>query len=366
MWLAAPLSWVVTGLGFLTRSAILGWGTLAIYWSNLPWSWARIALALAFFGFGVWALWFGRKPRSPLAFAAVFLALLTWWMLIPPSNDRDWREEVAVLPRAVIDGDRVTINNVRNFDFRSRDDFTAHYEDREVSLSHLIGVDFFLSFWMEGPVGHTWVSFIFDNAPPVSISIETRPVKGQGFDPLASMFKQFELIYVVGDEHDLVGLRANHRDEEEFLYHVQTSPEAARRLFLIYLKRINELADNPEWYNLLSNNCTLNIVRYMNKVGREGRTRPSHFLNGLFDSYLYATGFLDTSLPFEELRERSRITDVVKSAANRSDFSNIIRLGLPGTQKGLVVERTQSLPFARDSQPAIKYPGSRQITRYSQ
>ena len=95
-------------------------------------------------------------------------------------------------------------------------------------MSHLTGVDFFLSFWMEEPVGHTWVSFVFDNAPPVSISIETRPTVGQGFDPLASMFKQFELIYVIGDERDVVGLRTNHRNEETFLYHVQASPETAR------------------------------------------------------------------------------------------------------------------------------------------
>ena len=191
-WLAQPLSWIVTGLGFLVRLGLVGWGTLAIYWSNLPWPWTRLALSLVFLVFGIWALWFGRKPHMPLAFAAAFLAVLTWWWQIPPSDDRQWREEVAVKPRVEIDGDRVLIRNVRNFDFRGRDDFTARYEDREVFLSHLVGVDFFLSFWMEGPVGHTWVSFLFDNAPPISISIETRPEEGEGFDPLASMFKQVE------------------------------------------------------------------------------------------------------------------------------------------------------------------------------
>ena len=201
-----------------------------------------------------------------------FLVVLTWWWMIPPSDDRDWREEVAVKPRVEIDGDRVLIRNVRNFDFRSRDDFTARYEDREVFLSHLTGVDFFLSFWMEGPVGHTWVSFIFDNAPPVSISIEDPAGRRQKASiRWQSMFKQFELIYVIGDEHDVVGLRTNHRNEETFLYHVQASPEAARRLFLVYLERVNELADQPEWYNLLSNNCTLNIVRYMNRAGQGGQ-----------------------------------------------------------------------------------------------
>jgi hypothetical protein len=187
-------------------------------------------------------------------------------MITVTSGHGDFRQPFEV-PRVVVDGDRVRISGFRNFDFRSRDDFTARYEEREVSLSHLTGVDFFISFWMEGPVGHTFVSFIFDNALPVSISIETRPEKGEGFDPLASMFKQFEQIYVIGDEHDLVGLRTSHRDKEVFLYHVQASPEAARRLFLVYLERIHELADQPEWYHLLSNNYTINIVRHMNLAG---------------------------------------------------------------------------------------------------
>jgi hypothetical protein len=150
-WLSKPLSWICTGIGFLFRLGLLGWGTLAIYWSNF----ARAALLPQYSSVWRWALWFGRKPGMPLAFAAVFLAVLSWWWMIPPSDDRNWREEAAVKPRVEIDGDRILIRNVRNFDFRSRDDFTAIYEDREVSLAHLIGVDF-LSFWMEGPVGHTW------------------------------------------------------------------------------------------------------------------------------------------------------------------------------------------------------------------
>ncbi len=317
-------------LGFLFRLGLVGWATLAIYWSNLPWAWGRVALALGFLAFGIWALWIARRP---LVFGIAFFAVLAWWLSIPPSDDRNWRPEVARKPSAIIDGDTVRISNFRNFEFRSREDFTPVYEEREVQLSHLVGVDFFLSFWMEGPVGHTWVSFIFDNAPPVSISIETRPEVGEGFDPLASMFRQFELIYVVGDEKDVVGLRGV-RNEETFLFHVRVGPESARKLFLIYMERINDLANHPEWYNLLSNNCTLNIVRYMNRAGREGDFRPSHLFNGLFDSYLYSTGFLDNTLSLQELRNRSRITGVIKADANKPNFSALIRQGLPRPGQG--------------------------------
>ncbi len=173
------------------------------------------------------------------------------------------------------------------------------------------------------------VIFLFENAPPVCISIETRPEVGEGFDPIASLFKQFELIYVIGDEQDLVGSRVNHRSEDVFLYHIRITPEAARRLFLIYLDRVNQLADHPEWYHLLSNSCTINIVRYANLAGRVGGFDFRHLLNGLFDGYLYFAGALDSSLPFEELRRQSRINDAVEAADGTPDFSNRIRASLP-------------------------------------
>ena len=195
-------------------------------------------------------------------------AVVIWWICIPPSHDRPWRREVAVLPRAIIDGDRVRLINFRNFVYRSEDDFDVRYEEREVSLGHLVSVDLFVSYWKIGPVAHTFVSFNFDDgSPPVCISIETRPEIGEGFDPIASMFKQFELIYVVGDERDIVRVRTDHRSEEVFLYRIRATPDAVRRLFRIYLDRINQLADHPEWYHLLSNNCTLNIIRYSRAAG---------------------------------------------------------------------------------------------------
>jgi hypothetical protein len=152
---------------------------------------------------------------------------------------------------------------------------------------------------------------------------------GEGFDPLASMFKQFELIYVVGDERDIVGLRASHRNEEVFLYRSVVSPEFARRLLMVYVERINELADRPEFYHLLSNSCTVNIVRYANAAGRIGRFDFRHPLNGLIDRYIYAAGVVESDLPFDELRRRSRITQAVQAANGTSDFSVRIRAGLP-------------------------------------
>ena len=157
----------------LFSAGLLAWGTLAVHFSNLPWPWLRTALAVVFLGFGIWTLWLARWPRRKSAFAAAFLGVLVWHLSLQPSHDRNWRPEVAVMPRVTIDGDRVTITNVRDFEFRSRNDFTVRYVTREVLLSHVAGLDFIISYWALGPVGHTFVSFLFDDAPPVSISIES-------------------------------------------------------------------------------------------------------------------------------------------------------------------------------------------------
>jgi len=333
--LSALLRWLMAGVRSLFRILVIAWTTLAIYFSNLPWPELRLALAVVFAAFAVWAFWVSRRRRMRAVAYALVIGVIGWWLTIAPSHDRNWRPEVAVMPRAFIDGDHVRLTGVRNFDYRSRNDFTVHYEERKVDLAHLTGLDFYVSYWAEGPVGHTFVSFDFDNAAPLSISIETRPEVGRGFEPIASMFKQFELIYVVGEERDIVGVRAIHRRESVYLYHLNTSFADARQLLMVYLERINELADRPEFYNLLTNSCTINIIRYANATGRKGGFDFRHLFNGLIDSYLYHSGRLDTTLPFDELRRRSLINDVAQATggAPEPEFSRRIRVGLPTIPK---------------------------------
>lgn len=328
-WLIKPFRWLLTAVVFVFKALLVAWAALAIYYSNLPWAWLRIVLSVVFFAFSIWALWVVRSRRTVLAFTILFLCVLGWWSTIRPSHHRPWRPEVAVMPHAIIDGDRVRITGVRDFDYRSQNDFTVRYQEREVSLSHLTSIDFFVSYFLAGPVAHTFLSFDFDNAPPLCISIETRPEVGEGFSPIASLFKQFELIYVVGDERDLVRVRTNYRRESVYLYRILTSRERARDLFLIYLDRINELWSRPEFYHLLSNSCTINIVRYARAVGKPGGFDIRHLLNGLIDSYIYSIGAVDTTLPFAELRRRSRINEAAQAADQAPDFSERIRAAVP-------------------------------------
>jgi hypothetical protein len=326
---SSALGWLIAGSRFVFFAVLVAWATLAIYYSNLPWTGLRLGLAGAFAAFSIWALWLSHQRRMHFVFLVMFLGVVGLWISISPSHDREWRPEVAVMPRAFIDGDRVRITGVRNFDYVNRSEFTVRWEEREVLLSHLTALDFYVSYFSEGPVGHTFLSFIFDNAPPLSISIETRPEVGEGFAPIASLFKQFELIYVVGDERDLVGVRTNHRREPVYLYRLNATADDARRLLLVYLARINELADQPEFYHLLTNSCTINIVRYANAAGRVGRFDIRHLFNGLVDSYLYHSGRVDTTLPFAELRRRSLINAAAQAADGSPDFSQRIRRSAP-------------------------------------
>ena len=325
-------------LSSVARSALRGalafgqfafalWATLAIYFSNLPWSWARLALAAAFAVFSVWALRLTRRAWARPAFVVLLLAVIAWEVSIPPSHDRIWRPEVAVLPRAFVDGDRVRITGVRDFSYRSVQDFTARYIERDVHLSHLTSMDFFISYWgpENGPVAHTFVSFNFDDAAPLAISIEARPEEGEGYAPVASLFKQFELIYVVGEERDVVGVRVTHRPEAVFLYPIHATPDDVRRLFLVYVQRINEIADHAEWYSLLRSNCTLNIIRYARAVGWPSGFNIRHYLNGWVDRYLYGRGLLGTALPFEDLRARARVEEHLQPDEDAADFSRRIR-----------------------------------------
>jgi hypothetical protein len=323
-------------LGRTLRTSVLIvlvlWGSLAIYFSNLPWPSVRLLLAISFAAFAIWSLWLVRDRGLMAMLAALFVGILIWWVAIPATHNRIWRPDVAVMPRVKVSGDRVVISGFRNFDYRTLDDFTARYETREVQLSHLTGIDFYISYWMPGPIGHTFLSFTFDNAEPVSVSIEARPESHEGYAPIASLFKQFELIYVVGDERDLVRVRTNLRGEDVYLFRVDTTPQNARRLFLVYLERINELADQAEFYHLLSNSCTVNIVRYANVAGRQGRADLRHYLNGLIDGYLYDTNRLNTSLPLDELRRRSHINAAAIQAGDDPNFHERIRAAVPAAR----------------------------------
>jgi len=316
------------------------WGVLALlYWDHAT-PLLRNALAAAYAGaalilIGAFAL---RRPRwqALAAFMALFALLLACWSAIEPSNHRDWVPENAVLAYASIDGDRVTLHNIRNFDYRSETDFTPAYYDHTFDLRQLDAVDLFASYWMGPTIAHVFLSFGFADGNHVAISIETRRQRGEGYSSVKGFFRQYELYYVVGDERDLVRLRTNYRrnpTEQVYLYRLRGSADNARRLFLEYAHQLNALKEHAEWYNTLTTNCTSAI--WLNSRVNPGRIPYSWkiLLSGHVPEYLYEQGRVDTSVPFEELRRRALINPLAQAADGAADFSQRIRAALPGSDE---------------------------------
>ncbi len=254
--------------------------------------------------------------------------VIGWWLSLEPSNDRNWMPDVAQQPAVRFDGDLVTIENVRNFDYRSETDFDENWETRTYDLSQIVGADLFLSYWGSPWIAHTIASWEFADGEQLAISIETRKEVGESYSAILGFFRQYELYYVVADERDVVRLRSNYRGEEVHLYRMVTPPEFARALLVDYLEKVNSLAAQPEWYNALTHNCTTTIRLHAEHVAPGNPLDWRILVNGKLDELGYARGTIDTSIPFEELREKTDITERAKAADQSPDFSRLIRVGL--------------------------------------
>jgi hypothetical protein len=236
---------------------------------------------------------------------------------------------VARTPRATFRGNTVTIENLRNFDYRSETDYIERWETRTYDLDRLRGLDLFLSFWGPTLIAHTIMSWEFDEGPPLAISIETRKEKGESYSAVRGFFRQYELYYVVADERDIIRVRTNYRGERTYLYRLRIPAAPARELLQGYLAEANRLVERPRWYNALTHNCTIAIRKHVQALAGDRPWDWRLLANGHLDELGHERGHIDTSLPFAELKARSDITERAKAADKSPDFSQRIREGLP-------------------------------------
>ena len=327
--------WVGLVLVALVLALATGWGALAVFYlapgsealrTVLAWGYAALGLAATA---GVMVR--GTRRRAAFSFAGLFAVALLIFASERPSNDRDWQTEVAVLPYATFDGDLVTVHDIRNFGYRSETDFTPAYYDKTFDLRKLDRLDLISVYWMGPAIAHMMLSFGFGD-DHLAISIEVRKDKSEQYSSLAGFFRQYELVYIVADERDVIRLRTNYRKdppEDVYVYRATGDVENARRIFLDYMREINELRERPKWYNTFTTNCSTTILAH-------ARVNPGHvpmswkvLLSGYAAEYLYEMGRLDQSLPFEELQRRSHVNPAAQAADTAPDFSQRIRVGLP-------------------------------------
>jgi hypothetical protein len=319
---------VLTGLAVAVMTT---WSFGAIYYSNLPGARLRTVLAGAFVVATVLAFLLMSRRRALVGFVVVFLGLLVFWRQIPAANDRDWQPEVAVAPWAEIDGDRVTIHGVRNFDYRTETDFVARWEDRTYDLRALDSGDLVAVYWAGPAIAHIMVSFGFAGQDYLAVSIETRKERGESYSTVAGFFKQYELVYIVADERDVIRVRTTYRQPQEdvYVYRVRTPRENLRRFFLDYLKGMNDLRARPQFYNTLTTNCTTGVLLHTRVNPGSPPLSWKILLSGYVPQYVYDLGRLDRSRPFPELERLSRVNERAHTADKDPAFSQRIREGLP-------------------------------------
>jgi hypothetical protein len=305
--------WLITALLLPGAAIVALWMAGALYYDVcggtrrgrvLAWAWIGVIIAL----FAAW-----RPTWQPLTvLLGVTAVFLGWWVRLKPRHDRDWDESVAVLPRAVRADDAITIENLRNFEYRSLTDFTPRYEARTVHLANLRGLDIIFFNW-----GSPWMShpvLVFDFGPDgrICVSIEVRYRKGQKYSVLRSLYRQQELIFVVSDERDAILRRTRHgHNQTAHLYTFNASAEERRAAFLDYIGAINDLCATPRWYHGLCANCTTTYYLLPNSRCRwDWRV----IANGHLDRALYADGRLDRTLPFRDLKRTAYLNEVANSA----------------------------------------------------
>ncbi len=324
------LSLIVTLLLSFVVVAGLAWSMLAL-WFDGPDSRPLAAIFGGAIALTIVLLVTLVRPfrRGLLVALLPVVAVILWWTSIAPSNSRTWSPEVARVARVSFDGGSVTIQNVRDFKYRSETDYDQCWETRTFNLDQIKGVDLFLSYWGPTEIAHTIVSWAFNDGQHLAISIETRKTVGESYSALRGFFRQYELYYVVADERDLIELRTNYRGEQVYLYHLDVPAAQARALLIDYLGQVNRLADHPHWYNALTQNCTTTIRSHAQNAGAGGSVDWRLLANGHLDHLLYERGQIDTEIPFDDLRSQSNITERAKLADDSPDFSAQIRQGLP-------------------------------------
>ena len=245
-----------------------------------------------------------------------------------PRSDRTWVPQQAVMARADTRGDSVFVHRLRNFSYTAEEEFTPAYDDRAYDLNKLESVWFvvtpFSKHW-RGPA-HTFVSFGFADSQYVAISVEARREPGETYSPLTGLFRRFEVIYVVGDERDLIGSRAVYGGYDVYLYPIRTSRERIRAMFVEMLARANALATKPEFYNTLTNNCTSNVVDHVNHIVPHAVPHGiKTILPGYADEVAYSLGLIDNSISLAEARRRYRVNGQARRFATSPEFSKAIR-----------------------------------------
>ncbi|MEP1199415.1 DUF4105 domain-containing protein [Tateyamaria sp.] len=316
----------------LAVAGFTAWGAAALSFRAPGSDLVQMLLSASFAGLGAVTLYFWLRHRRvkrllPLVIASV--ALLVWWSTLQPPSDGNWSPDVARQVTGKIDGDILTLNGVRNFEWRDDGSFVENWETRTYNLSELKSTDLFLSYWAGPEMAHFILSFGFADGQYLAWSIEVRRQVDGGFSPVADAFKENPIVIMAATETDIVGLRTNIRKEDVQLFRLNSDPDAARELLEEYVLDSNALAAAPHWYNSITTNCTTVVLKMMRAIGNAPPFDWRIIVNGYLPEYGYELGSLNTEYSIEELRELGSISSKGQAFGIRPGYSEAIRQGVP-------------------------------------
>jgi len=325
------LRWLL-GLVILIGTA---WGCLALWFQLSLWPAVMLGTVLV-----VWALLgsatafvlLRQHPGTQKLLGLYVLAatiLIIWWYMITPSHHRDWADDVAQLLESQIQGNHVTLYNVRNFDWRSETDYTARWETRQYDLSQLVSADLVLSYWMGPHIAHTLVSFGFADGQQLVFSLEIRKEQHESFSAVGGFFRQFEQVIIAADERDIIRTRSNARQEDVYLYRLAINQAQLRTLFIGYLETAESLRTTPQFYNTLTSNCTTIVFDLARHIAPNIPLDYRLLLSGHFAEYAYELGALTPGYNYAELKAQGYINPRAQQTDQENNFSKAIRAGIP-------------------------------------
>lgn len=274
-----------------------------------------------------------KRKTDVWIYLLCFTVGVAWYFSMQPRNDRDWNPEVARILNYQQQGDQITIENVRNFNWRSETDYDIRWETRHYDLSKIESMDLILSYWAGNQIAHTLLSFNFADGRHLTFSIEIRKEKTEKFSSIGGFFRQYELAIVPADEKDIIYTRSNIRKERVYIYPVKMPKIAMQELFISYLEQGQALQTHPRWYNTLFSNCTTIIFDMVNKID----PIPVDYrvlLSGKLPYYLYDHQILDQRYSQSQWLQMAYINPRVQNFTQLKDrssrhYSQLIRSGLP-------------------------------------
>jgi hypothetical protein len=281
--------------------------------------------------------------RVLLLFLLIAMGIFAaWWFIQKPSHNRQWADDVSQMLHADVDGDRVVLNNVRNFEWHTDTDYTPSWETREYDLSQLQTADLVLSYWMGPKIAHTLVSFGFADGQYLTFSLEIRKEKDEKFSAWKGFFRQYEAILVAADEADIVRTRSNARGEDVYLYRLNIEADQLKALFLAYVEHANKLEKEPEFYNTLTSNCTTVVFDIAKQIAPDLPLDYRLLLSGYFAEYAHEQGGLIEGFSYAELQEKGYIVPRAQAMQPGENFSEVIRQGVPGMLQGVQLKAFSS------------------------